>query len=267
MAYGAVTLTEDRVAILTLNRPAKLNAVNLLMLTEIKTIMEKVRDDDNIRALVITGADPAFCSGADVDELVKPLLTGGPSAAPRTNESVDPLARFILPVSRMAKLKPTIAAVNGVTAGAGLSLAAACDIRIASEKATFMSAFIRRGLTPDNGLTYFLPRIVGMAKALEIMLTGDTIDAKAAVQIGLVNRVVPHADLINEARKLGTRIAEGPPLAIQLTKRAAYRGVHSDLETQLDLETHMLRLCAETEDFKEGIKAFLEKRKPIYGGK
>jgi 2-(1,2-epoxy-1,2-dihydrophenyl)acetyl-CoA isomerase len=164
--------------------------------------------------------------------------------------------------------KPVIAAVNGVTAGAGFSVALACDIRIASDKARFSQIFVKRGLIPDSGATFFLPRIVGLAKACELVFTGDMIEAAEAERIGLVSRVVPHDELMNVTWELAERIASGPPITIQLSKMALHRGsIATSLEDQVDHENYVQQMCFATEDFIEGVKAFIEKREPIFKGK
>jgi 2-(1,2-epoxy-1,2-dihydrophenyl)acetyl-CoA isomerase len=174
-----------------------------------------------------------------------------------------------LPVLRIVRMeKPVIAAVNGVAAGAGFGLAMACDIRIASENARFISAFVRRGLPVEWGLSHFLPRTVGLAKALEIMWTGEAIDAREAERIGLASKVVSPDDLMKETKGLATKLAKGPPIAIELIKRAVYTGLESNnLAAQLGYETYAAGVCVRTEDFGEGVKAFLEKREAVFKGR
>jgi 2-(1,2-epoxy-1,2-dihydrophenyl)acetyl-CoA isomerase len=163
--------------------------------------------------------------------------------------------------------KPIIAAINGAAAGAGMSLALACDMRIASSAAKFAQAFVKRGLHPDWGSTYFLPRVVGMAKACELIFTGDTIDATEALKLGIVSAVVAPEELMPEARKLAGKIAAGPPVAIQLAKRALYHNLEVDLRAALEFETFAQNVSKETEDAKEGVKAFMEKRAPVFRGR
>jgi len=262
MTYGDMILEkEDGIAILTLNRPEKLNAISMEMREGFAKVVEEVCNDDEIKVLIITGAGRGFCSGADV---------GGQMA--RVSEEVkiprsfllEPLGAFLLPIRNLGK--PTIAAVNGIAAGIGLSLALLCDIIIASDQARFSAIWVKRALIPDGGATYLLPRIVGTGKALELMFTGDIIDAKEAERLGLVNRVVPHQDLMKEAKELAGKIAKGPPITLELTKRAVYKSLQNDLERQLDFETYAQNICLGTDDHKEGVKAFLEKRDPVFRG-
>ena len=162
--------------------------------------------------------------------------------------------------------KPLIAAVNGAAAGAGMNLALACDMRIASSAAKFSQAFVKRGLAPDWGGSYFLPRVVGMAKACELIFTGDTIDAAEALRLGVVNAVVAPDELMAEAYKLARKIAAGPPVAIQISRRAIYHNQEVDLRAALEFETFAQGVCRDTEDAKEGVKAFVEKRAPVFRG-
>jgi len=180
----------------------------------------------------------------------------------------SPVPRFVSHVGYLWDFeKPTIAAINGVAAGAGLSYALYCDIRIAAESARFGAIWVRRGLVADAGATYLLPRIVGLEKSLELMYTGEIIGAREAERIGLVSRVVPDEDLMKEARELALKIAQGPPITIGLTKRAVYREILKELLAEIDFENVANTICHETEDFKEGVRSFLEKRPAQFKGR
>ncbi|MDY6907567.1 MAG: enoyl-CoA hydratase [Chloroflexota bacterium] len=252
---------ENGYAILTLNRPDKLNAISMGMREGLAKVAEEVRDDDDIKALVITGAGRAFCSGADVSGQAARL--SGEVQIPRWF-LLEPLGSWLLPIRDLAK--PTIAAVNGTAAGIGWTLALICDMILASDQARFSAIWVKRALVPDGGASHLIPRMVGTAKALELMLTGDFVDAKEAERLGLVNRVVPHDELMAAAKELAGKIAKGPPITIELTKRAVYRGMVNDLERQLDFETYAQNICRGTEDHKEGVTAFLQKRDPQFRG-
>jgi enoyl-CoA hydratase/carnithine racemase len=267
--YAEIVLDrQGRVAILTLNRPEKLNALTPRMLWhEIPPALDEVAGDPAVGVLVITGSGRGFSSGADVSGLSRSIGAGA-KRADAAFESPEPWGMRYAFVERLRNLpKPTIAAVNGVAAGAGLSIALACDLRIASRNARFSSVFVRRGLVPDCGATFFLPRLLGTAKALELMYTGDIIEAQEAERLGLVNQVVPAEDLMPTTLGLASRIAEGPPVALALTKRIVYHRLEHDLLSQVEYEAYNQRLCRETEDFREGVNAFLEKRKPEFKGR
>lgn len=254
---------KERVATLTLNRPERLNALGDTLREDLYDAVTKCAADPDVGVIVITGAGKGFCSGGDV----KSMSERGPAA-----ETSDALERFT-PIRDRVILamrdcpKPIIAAVNGAAAGAGMNLALACDLRIASTSAKFTQAFVKRGLTPDWGGSYFLPRVVGAAKASELLFTGDVIDAAQALELGIVNAVVPPEALMNEARKLAQRIAAGPPVAIALTKRALHHNQDVDLRAALEFETFIQGLARDTEDYKEGVKAFMEKRAPTFKGR
>jgi 2-(1,2-epoxy-1,2-dihydrophenyl)acetyl-CoA isomerase len=267
MAYiyeDSIFEKEEGIATLTLNLPERLNALSVGIREALLRAAEDVAQDDDTKVLIITGTGRAFCSGADVRGLAGVAEIRSGEAGRRG--IMGPLS---LPALRFSQLeKPVIAAVNGVAAGAGFGLAMSCDIRIASENARFISAFVRRGLPVEWGLSYFLPRAVGTAKALEIMWTGEAIDASEAGRIGLVSKVVPPDDLMNEARGLAAKLAKGPAIAIELIKRAVYAGLQSNhLASQLGYETYAAGVCVRTEDFQEGVKAFMEKREAVFKGR
>lgn len=251
---------EKGIAIITLNRPAKFNAINDEMSVQLHKVVQDMRFDDGVKVIVITGSGSGFCSGIDLGSRA-PGIT---QPNKKRWETISPIGYQLLPLARLEK--PTVAAINGVAAGLGLSLALACDLRIASEAARFTAAWVKRGLVPDGGATYFLTRILGIEKALEMMVTGDIIDATEAQRIGLVSRVVPHNDLIKVVKEIADRIASGPSVAIELIKKAAYKAIDNSLESQLDFETYAQNLCRNTQDYHEGIQAFMEKRTPNFRG-
>ena len=253
----------DRVATITLNRPERLNALNPGMREE---LLEAVTHSDaraDVRVMVITGAGRGFCSGGDV-KAMNEANEGGQSSA--LSDKVAPARDKVVLAMRDAS-KPLLAAVNGAAAGAGMNLALACDIRIASKQARFGQSFSRRGLHPDWGGTYFLPRIVGMAKACELIFTGKMIDADEALRLGIVSQLAEHDDLMATTMTLAHSIAAGPPIAIRLARRAMYRSQDSSLRDALEFETYAQNICRETADAKEGIKAFVEKREPRFCGR
>jgi 2-(1,2-epoxy-1,2-dihydrophenyl)acetyl-CoA isomerase len=255
---------ENGVATLTLNRPDRLNALTPKMLNEdLVDLFQQIKRDDDVRAIIITGAGRGFCSGTDVFTGLANQI--GEGIRETRYETLEQVGGFAMIISDMDK--PIIAAINGAAAGAGLSLVLASDIRLASEKARFGAVWINRGIIPDVGATYFLPRLIALDKALELMLSGDIIDAEEALEIGLVTRVVPHDELMPKARELAGKIAKGPAIAIELIKRGLYRSLNNDLKTQLDYESYAQNLCRQTEDHKEGVRAFSEKREPNFKGR
>jgi len=253
---------QDRIATLTLNRPERLNALGDTLREELYDAVAKSAADPNVRVLVITGAGRGFCSGGDVKAMSERDQTG---QAPSAIERLSPMRDRIVLALRDCP-KPVIAAVNGAAAGAGMNLALACDMRIASTAAKFSQAFVKRGLAPDWGGTWFLPRIAGTAKACELIFAGETIDAAEALRLGIVNAIAAPEDLMNEAYTLARKIAAGPPVAILLAKRAIYHNQDVDLRAGLEFETFAQGICKETEDAKEGVRAFVEKRAPVFRG-
>ncbi|MGG3433721.1 enoyl-CoA hydratase-related protein [Heyndrickxia coagulans] len=247
---------KNHVGWLTLNRPDKLNAFNETMNREIIDVLTSAEQDPHIRALVLTGAGRAFCSGEDLGSLSEQADHG---------EIIR--KRYIPMVKKIAAFeKPLIAAVNGPAAGAGFSLCLACDFRIASEQATFVNAFIHIGLVPDSGNLYLLPRIAGYAKALELSCLGEKISAPEAMDYGLLTKVVPACHLEQETQHFAERLAAMPTKAIGLVKRYMQKSFESTLDEMLENEAYAQRIAGQTADHKEGVRAFFEKRKPEYKG-
>ncbi len=240
-----------------------LNAVNEKMGQELQDALRNAERDDEVRCLILTGSGRAFCAGEDIQDLRGQYERGeNPKLGERLLHKYNPIIRRI---RRMEK--PVIAAVNGVAAGAGAGIAYSCDLRIASENAKFLQAFIRVGLAPDSGTSFFLPRLVGFSKALELSLTGDEIASKDAERYGLVYRVVPEEQLMATAQDVATKLAQGATKAIGLTKRALNKSISSDLETVLEYESYLQEIAGATADHIEAVRAFFEKRKPGFKGK
>jgi 2-(1,2-epoxy-1,2-dihydrophenyl)acetyl-CoA isomerase len=250
--------TDGPVATIVLDRPDALNALTIPLKRELLRALRDVERDRSIRAVVLTGAGRAFCAGQDLRERLEP------GAAPldvEIRERYAPLVRQLV-----AMPKPVVAAVNGVAAGAGASLAFACDLRVAADDARFVLAFGRIGLVPDSGATWLLPRLVGLGRATELALLPDPIGAEEALRIGLVNRVVPADRLLAEAQELAGRLAEAAPRAVALTKRALAHGLESGLDAALEYEAALQGVAGRTADHAEGIAAFVEKRPPRFTG-
>lgn len=256
---------EDGVAVVTLNVPDKLNAITRAMSTNLPLVTEELANDDDVRVVIVTGAGRGFCSGADVS-MMAGGSGGGGEIAPRSDRLKVTGAPHYDVFPRLEK--PVIAAINGACVGGGLSLALACDIRIASENARFGVAQVARALVPDFGLTYYLPVAVGMSKALELMFTAEMFDAAEAERIGMVSKVVPGEELLAAADELATRIAAQPPISVELSKRMVWRSRFDDLVRQVDMETWGSRICFTTEDHRESVKAFMNKQPvPKYTGR
>ena len=254
---------KDAVATLTLNRPERLNALGDTLRDDLQDAVTRASEDPEVRVMIVTGAGKGFCSGGDVKAMNERKESG--SGRPLIEKVAPGRDRTVLALRDCPK--PVIAAVNGAAAGAGMNLALCCDMRLASTAAKFAQAFVKRGLHPDWGGTYFLPRIVGAAKACELIFTGEVIDAQEALRLGIVSAVYPPEELLPAAHALARRIAEGPPIAIRLAKRAIYHNLDSDLRQALEFETFAQNICFDTEDAAEGIRAFVEKRPPAFRGR
>lgn len=261
MAYEHIIVERaGAVGRLTLNRPEKLNAFAGGMRDEIFEGLAELEAPD-VRAVVVTGAGRGFCSGADVKYLSE-LLANRDAAS--FEKLLDAGRRVVTRIREMAA--PVVASVNGPATGGGLNLALACDVRIASDRATFGQTFTRIGLAPDWGGLHFLPRLVGEAKAIELMMTGEILDAGEALRIGLVNRVVPHDELGAETERFVELLASRPPSSLRAIKRGVYASGARSLSETLDAETASQLACFETEDAREGVAAFFEKRAPRFTG-
>jgi 2-(1,2-epoxy-1,2-dihydrophenyl)acetyl-CoA isomerase len=256
-------LTNDGILIVTLNRPDKMNAINIGLRDGILAAVQETRSNDDIRVMVLTGNGRGFCAGADVS-------SGGPA---RNGETVRARADIVDkrgPADFIEALAnadvPLIGAINGAAAGAGFGLALCLDIRIASDQARLGSIFIKRGLGTDYGASYWLPRLVGLPKAYELLYSGELISADEAFEIGLVNRIVPHESLMEETIEYARMIAKGPPLAYTFTRRSLIQSFDNDLRQHLTLEWTQQSELLSTKDAREGFKAFLEKREPKFSG-
>jgi len=257
--YKAIEVNKaDGVLTITLNRPDALNALDLVMREELADTLYAIRDDPDIKVLVLTGAGRAFCAGGDIKSMGGYTVVTGRARIKRAH-------RWLLELVNLEK--PTIAAVNGVTAGIGCNLALACDIVYASDQARFSQAFVKIGLVPDGGGMYFLPRAVGLQRAKELVFTGDFIEAQEAERIGLVARVVPHGELMPRALDLARRITQNAPLAVSLAKSVLNKSLNVDLPTLLEMEALAAGSCIATEDHEEGRRAFIEKRRARFVGK
>ncbi len=251
---------------ISLNRPEKLNAVNVRLSEELPWAIEAAAEDDAVRVIVITGVGRGFCAGLDLD----PANVSEERATENRNRSaqLDDLAwvgRWVLSI--VGCPKPVIAAVNGPAAGAGLGLALSCDIRLMQAGVKVTTGYIRRGLSPDAGVSYFLPRLIGTSRATEMIMTARDIDSEEAERIGLVSRVLPAESFGEAVATYATQLAGGPPIALALTKRLLAASPDTDLTTQLKNELVMIKKCFTTEDVKEAMQAYLQKRLPSFKGR
>ncbi|HUJ73674.1 MAG TPA: enoyl-CoA hydratase-related protein [bacterium] len=262
MPYTTLELSKDGpVAVLRLNRPAQYNALDHHMTPELLEAILEIKDDPAIRALVLTGTGTAFCAGGDV----KAFAQQGAGVSRYIERMVVPLHAFVSHLVRMAK--PVVAAVNGVAAGAGMSLALACDLVVARADAVFTAGYSRIGASPDGSMTYFLVRQIGVRRAMELYLTNRVLTAQEALAWGLVTRVAPAETFLQDAQALARELAAGPTVAYGHAKALFAHGLNQSLETQLELEARDIADCARTQDFQEGVKAFAEKRKAEFKGR
>jgi len=262
MNYDFIVSGSDQgVTTITLNRPDVLNSFNRRMAQELQRVLRDAADDSAVRAVLLTGAGRAFCAGQDLGEATSGDL-GTTDLGDLVKASYSPLARAIREME-----KPVICAVNGVAAGAGANLALACDIVIAAEDASFIQSFSKIGLVPDTSGSFFLPRLVGPARATVLMFLGEKVSANKALEWGMIYDVVPGTVLMDTATALARQLATMPTRGLALTKQLINASLSNDLQSQLALEEEMQRQAGRTSDFQEGVRAFLEKRKPSYAGR
>jgi 2-(1,2-epoxy-1,2-dihydrophenyl)acetyl-CoA isomerase len=251
---------DDGVATITLNRPERMNAFDEEMIDRWVDALTDARQNEVVQVVVVTGAGRAFCAGGDVG--------GMAGRAPRTGLEhkrwLERIHRIPLVLEQIDK--PVIAAINGPAVGAGLDMALMCDLRYIATGIRVSEGYVKVGLIPGDGGSYFLPRLVGTARALELLWTGDPIDAEEAERIGLVNRVVPPDELLPTVYALAARLARGPSTAIRTTKRAVYQGLRMDLRAHLDMISSHMGFIQQMDDHREGARAFVEKRPPVFKG-
>ena len=252
---------ESKLLEIYLNRPEKLNAFNVEMHKDLYNCLKTARDDNKVRAIMISGSGRAFCSGQDLGDRHPDKLTKEPDLEKTVATFFNPLVTLIRAIN-----KPVICAVNGVAAGAGANLALACDIVIANENARFIQSFSKVGLVPDAGGSWFLPRLIGEARAKALALTANPLSAKKAEEWGLIWKAYPENKFLNEAKKLGVELASGPSVGLGLTKQNIQAAANQDFKDHLVQEAKSQGICGRTNDYKEGVRAFSEKRVPNFGG-
>ena len=263
MAYEHIDVTEDSgITTITLNRPEKLNALAGHMRRDLAEALEAAGSERSVHVVVITGAGRAFCAGGDVRAMADLIEE---KDADEFSRLLGSARRVISAIRQMTK--PVIASIGGPASGAGFNLALACDLRIASSDATFSQSFVKVGLHPDWGGTYFLPRLVTPNKACELFFLGETIDAKEAQRLGIINFVVEPTELEAETRRLAERLRAAPAVSVGAAKQAVYMSQSADMETMLRYETEAQLRCFESDDAREGVRAFLDKREPKFTGR
>ena len=251
---------ENQVAYITLNRPEVFNSFNREMAFSLQSILDDCEHNNGVRSIVITGNGKAFCAGQDLKEVTNPELN--PGFKKILEEHYNPIITRIRAIN-----KPVIAAVNGVAAGAGANIALSCDLVVASNKASFIQAFSKIGLIPDSGGTFFLPRLIGFQKASALMMLGDKVTAEEAEELGMIFKVISSESFNEEVEKVAVKLANMPTKALGLIKELLNKSITNTLEQQLELEGKLQIEAALSEDYTEGVNAFMEKRKPIFKGK
>ena len=265
MEYEAILYdVSERVATITLNRPERMNSFSAELLSEWEDALRRSSEDDGVRAVIVTGAGRAFCGGADLQASGEQdrVLMSDREAGERRNSLRYTVYRVPLAVQQLDK--PYIAAVNGAATGAGMDMASMADVRIASDQARFAMSYVNVGLIPGDGGAWLLPRIIGMPKALELIWSGELFGAERALELGYVSKVVPHEQLMEETRAYALRLADGPPIAMQLAKRLVYRAMDQTFPEALEAAQAAMTIVQSTEDAVEGLRAFREKRKPHF---
>ena len=260
MSSNSIELNiENKVAYIKLNRPDVFNSFNREMALSLQNVLDNCANDENVRAIVLTGNGKAFCAGQDLKEVTSPELN--PGFRKILEEHYNPIIQKIRNIE-----KPIIAAVNGVAAGAGANIALACDIVVASELASFIQAFSKIGLIPDSGGTFFLPRLIGFQKASALMMLGDKVSALEALNMGMIYKIFPVGIFDEEVKSLAENLAQMPTKAIGLTKRLLNQSMTNNLDQQLALESDLQIEASSSYDYNEGVTAFVEKRKPEFKG-
>lgn len=258
MANSVLLSIENQVGCITLNRPDVFNSFDREMAIRLQRLLDQVAEDPQVRSVLLTGNGKAFCAGQDLNQ-----MTGeNPPTFPTVlNDQYNPIVRKLraLPL-------PVVCLVNGVAAGAGANIALACDITLAAESASFIQAFSKIGLIPDSGGTFILPRLIGWQRATALMMTGDKVSATRAAEMGMIYQVFPDDEVVDQARALAEKLAQMPTKGLALTKRALNYAQYNDLEKQLAIETELQDMAGRTHDYQEGLRAFLEKRKPQFKG-